>query len=131
MVPDIIQKNLRSIALFTALDVAVAGIAFLHTGLYNQRTDALIYVGQVEAYTSGRYDLSGPLAHYFFKPFYGIVGSWLAPVLNPFQAILTINLLFLCGLTVVSYFLYRELGFDKRIASVGVVWTIFSYTVFK
>jgi hypothetical protein len=131
MIPEAIQKNIRSIALFGALDAAVASITFLHTGLYNLRTDALIYVGQVEAYTSGQYDMSGSLAHYFFKPFYGIVGSWLAPVLNPFQAILVINLLFLCGLTAVSYFLYRELGFDKRLASVGVVWTIFSYTVFK
>src|SRR3989344_279562 len=97
------------------IDMIVMSIVFSVSGLYNDKVDTVIYVSQIEQFEKSNFSFDNSKAALrFFKPFYGVVGSWFVPLLSPYAFILLINILFLLGLTILSFFLLKEIFADSR-----------------
>ena len=114
------------------VDMIVMSIIFSVSGIYNDKVDTVIYVSQIEQFEKSSFSFENTkTALRFFKPFYGVVGSWFVPLLSPYAFILLINILFLLGLTILSFFLLKEIFADSRFAFWGAAWVTAGYPMFK
>lgn len=127
-----ILENKKIILLLLAVDVLVMALVFSVSGFFNDGVDTTIYVSQINQFDRGVFDLADTKASLrFFKPFYGVVGLWLVPFLSPYSAIFLMNVSFFILLSIVSFFLFLELGFDKKFSVAGAMWVITGYPMLK
>lgn len=106
------------------VDLLVAVGVFASAGLYNTGLDTGRYVNQIN-YFAGQ----AVSAEQIFKPFYGVIGSWLP--FTPYNDILILNLIFLVGLSFAVYYFLKSLDFGEREALAGTVWVITGYPLLK
>lgn len=115
-----------------AIDIIILSIIFSVSGVYNDKVDTGIYVSQINQFKQGSFSLENSKAALrFFKPFYGVVGSWFVLLLSPYAFILFINIFFLSALTILSFFLFKEIIADDRLAFWGAIWAASGYPMLK
>lgn len=124
------KKLLIGIAL---LDIVLAAAIFSVTGIHNASVDTRDYIAQIRHVAEGVPPEEGLVQYREFKPFYGVVGGFIARVfsLSPENAILFLNLFFFIGLSYIFFFLLLELEFSDREAFVGVMWLMSGYPLLK
>lgn len=120
----------ENIFLLSCISLIILSIIFYNNGFYNVQNDTTKYVNQI-LYFSGNTQLGNSVSSHAFKPFYGLMGSLLYPNINPYQAILLINILFYIGLVFSMYFFLLELHFEKNLSLIGSVWVATGYPVLK
>lgn len=125
------ENFLKKFLLLFGVDVLVMFFVFSISGFYNDRIDTAIYVSQIEDFSMGGTTGSYESSFRLFKPFYGIIGSWLTFVFPPITAILFINILFFIGLTFLSYLFFIKLNFNVLFSTVGAIWVATGYPIFK
>ncbi len=114
------------------IDIAVILIVFSVSGIYNDRVDTSIYVSQIEQFENRAFFLQGTKADLrLFKPLYGVIGSLFVPILSPYSFILLLNIFFLFALTILSFFLFREIISDRNFAFFGAIWVATGYPMLK
>jgi 4-amino-4-deoxy-L-arabinose transferase-like glycosyltransferase len=123
------MEKFRDIMLVLLVDLIVVATVFSVSGLYNTKVDAPVYVSQIEAYRAGTPFVAGDQRA--FKALYGFVGSLFPHSMDPNLVILIMNLVFLIGATVASYYFFLELGFENDQALWGSVWFATGYPILK
>lgn len=127
------SKNGRLIGLLLAIDVAVLVCVFSVSGFFNDKVDTVVYVDQIRLFsgTPATVINDSGLAARNSKPLYGIVGAVLVHIMSPYEALLVLNLLFFFGLSIISFFLFQELGFAPGSAWWGSIWVVTGYPMLK
>lgn len=121
------QKYLSLIALLGTITLAVI---FLQNGVLNTQPDTVNYVDQIRYYNNEK-EMATTTVLRSFKPFYGIVGASVVPPFSEKQSILFINILFYFSLLFISFFFFKELGFENKISFIGTTWIATSYPLLK
>lgn len=112
-------------------DVLVMGLVFSVSGFYNRGVDTFGYVQQIEHFSNPEIPLDQSAVVRDFKPFYGIFGAFLVPVVDPETAILILNVSFLIGLSILFFLFLKIIGFQELPAFIGTLWLIFGYPLLK
>jgi hypothetical protein len=126
------EKLSKNILLLLLVDIAMVATVFGVSGPFNDKIDTAVYVSQIEGFRSGNivsHNTNTDMR--IFKPFYGVLGSHVSPPLSPYVAILTFNLIFLVGLTLLIYLFLRKLDFSVAFSTIGTVWIVMAYPMFK
>lgn len=126
------KENKKIILFLFAVDILAMFLIFSMSGVFNTDVDTAIYVSQIKQFDRGSFDFSDTKAALrFFKPLYGIVGAWFSPALSYYASILLLNILFLFFLTATAFFLFLELGADRKFSVAGSAWLAFGYPMLK
>jgi hypothetical protein len=117
---------------YPVLSLVVVGLSFAVIGPFYMAIDGWIYTAQVEQFAQGSLVLEPfSVALRAFKPFPGLVGSFLVPPLTPEQSLQLLNLGFAFAFPFVGYWFLRELEIDSRPAFWGGAWMVTGYPVLK
>jgi hypothetical protein len=118
--------------IFVPVIVGIITLAFiaLVRGPLMAYPDTKVYVGQI-GYYMGTVEADMDIQLRSFKPFYGVVGAALSPIVSPEVAILLINILLFFGLIVSFYYLLKEVGFSEIYAAIGASWAATGYPLLK
>ena len=122
------KSRFKLITIFGA-PIVVMLVSFAMSGLYNTHIDARTYVDQIGEFRA--LWQGGVMTLDTFKPFYGIVGSFMSLVVSPYLSILIMNISFLFGISILAYLWLRELRFDDEVSVIGALWIVLSYPVLK
>lgn len=124
------MKQIHYLLIALCIGLCALGVVFSRNGILNVQIDTQVYVDQIRYY-NGAMGMTAQTELRSFKPFYGIVGSLLTPLVTEHQAILIINLLFYFGIIIFSFFFLREIGFTEKFAVIGSAWIATGYPVLK
>ncbi|HWO06982.1 MAG TPA: GtrA family protein [Candidatus Paceibacterota bacterium] len=106
-------------------------IAFSVSGLYNDRIDTAQYVGEIAAFQA-LIETGEPVSgRALFKPLPGLVGALLSYLVQPYTALLLINISLVVGFVFALYGLLREVSFDPVYSAIGASWAALAYPVLK
>ncbi|KND49437.1 MAG: hypothetical protein AB198_00615 [Parcubacteria bacterium C7867-003] len=130
-------QDKKYLVILLAVNILTIILAFFWVGPYSVRTDTDHYVNQINVMRGDVEvdDLEGPFKEMYYykiyKPIYGLLSVWPLGSLEPLNVILFLNIIFLVGLTISSYYLFKHLGFEEKFSFYGAVWVATGYPVFK
>ncbi len=122
--------SIKNLILPLIIGCVALTFVFSQNGFLNVQTDTPVYTDQIR-YFDGEIQPTENTKLRSFKPFYGIVGSFLTPFLSPSEAILAINIIFYFGLIISTFFFLKLLGFSEFYSSIGASWVATGYPVLK